>query len=66
MSTERPTTQDLIDEMRQLHEGVGMAKEKLAQVTEYLGVATKGLQPPTDSAQPPSTPPAEESEQEPR
>ncbi len=43
MSEEKDDPEDRVEEMRQLHEGVGAAKKSLEKVIHFLGVATKKL-----------------------
>lgn len=67
MVREKPTTQDLVEEMQRLHDGVGAANAKLAKVTEFLGAATKDI--PHDAGEddedvPPVQPPAPPVERE--
>ena len=45
-----PSTEELVEELKQLEERVGAANQQLAKVTEYLGAATRDLieRPPSD------------------
>ena len=43
MSIEKPTPQELEDEVRRLQEGVGEARKRLADLTQYLGSVTRDL-----------------------
>ncbi len=46
MSNEKPTSQELEDEVRRLQEGVGEARKRLADLTQYLGSVTRDLRMP--------------------
>ena len=51
MSIEKPTPQELEDEVRRLQEGVGEARKRLADLTQYLGSVTRDLRMPRPHAE---------------